>query len=179
MHFSLTRHQRDDRVVTLAPVGEVDMCAVGALGPAVQDALCTPHRIDVVVDLARVTFLDCAGIGALVPGRNTAVSRGRGYTVVNPQRQVRRVLQLTGVLATPTGRLQSAPWSAEQRGYDDPGATVTTGEWRRHRRHRRPPVCSPLKRIGVGDGEVVVDGARRWTAEPRAQRVEPPGRAHR
>jgi hypothetical protein len=63
----------------------------------------------VVVDLARVTFLDCAGIGALVVGRNTAVSRGRGYAVVNPHREVRRVLQLTGVLTVLTGPLQRAP----------------------------------------------------------------------
>jgi hypothetical protein len=61
------------------------------------------------VDLARVTFLDCAGIGALVAGRNTAAGRGCGYTVVNPQRQVRRVLELTGVLTALTGPPQPAP----------------------------------------------------------------------
>jgi anti-anti-sigma factor len=106
MRFSLTRHQRDDGVVALALVGEVDMCAVGAPGSAVQDTLCTPPCVDVVVDLARVTFLDCAGIGALVAGRNTAVKPGRGYTVVNPQDRVRRVLELTGVLTALTGRPQ-------------------------------------------------------------------------
>jgi hypothetical protein len=47
MRFSLTRHQRDDGVVTLAPVGEVDMGAVGALGSALQDTTCTPDRVDV------------------------------------------------------------------------------------------------------------------------------------
>jgi anti-anti-sigma factor len=109
MRFSLTRHQRDDGVVTLAPAGEVDMGAVGALGSALLDALSAPERVDVVVDLTRVTFLDCAGIGALVAGRNTAVSRGCGYTVVNAQQQVRRVLELTGVLAALTGHPQPAP----------------------------------------------------------------------
>ncbi|MCG5461620.1 STAS domain-containing protein [Micromonospora sp. MED01] len=109
MRFSLVRHQRDDGVVTLVPAGEVDMGAVGTLGSALQDALSAPDRVDVVVDLARVTFLDCAGIGALVAGRNTALSRRCGFTVVNPQRQVLRVLELTGVLGVLTGRAQPAP----------------------------------------------------------------------
>jgi len=42
------------------------MCAIGALGSAIQDTLYVPCCVGVVVDLARVTFLDCAGIGALV-----------------------------------------------------------------------------------------------------------------
>jgi anti-anti-sigma factor len=121
MRFSLARHQRDDGVVTLAPAGEADMGAVDALGSALHDALSTPDRVDVVVDLALVTFLDCAGIGALVAGRNTAVSRRCGYTVVNPQRQVRRVLELTGALA---GRPQPAP------------VTVRATRSRRSGRHR-------------------------------------------
>jgi len=103
MRFSLTRHQCDDRVFTLSPVGELDMCAVDRLGSAIQDALGTQHCAGVVVDLARVTFLDCAGIGALMAGRNTAVRHGCGYTVVNPHRQVRQVLELTDVLTALTG----------------------------------------------------------------------------
>jgi anti-anti-sigma factor len=137
MRFSLTRDQRDDGVVTLTPAGEVDMGAVDTLGSALQDALSTPDRVDVVVDLARVTFLDCAGIGALVAGRNTAVSGQCGYTVVNPQRQVLRVLELTGVLGALTGRPQPA------------SATARATRSRRSGRHRddrrvaaRPPAPS-------------------------------------
>jgi anti-anti-sigma factor len=108
MRFSLTRHQRDGGPVTLAPAGEVDLDAVGALRSAIADTIGT-DRVDVVIDLAQATFLDCAGIGALVAGRNTAVSRGCGYTVVNPQPEVRRVLELTGVLAALTEPPQPAP----------------------------------------------------------------------
>jgi anti-anti-sigma factor len=105
MSISLSRHQRDDKSVTLAPDGEVDLCVVDALISAIQSTTGT-GRVDVVVDLARVTFLDCAGVGALVVGRNTARSTGCGYTVVNPQPQVRRVLELTGVLTALTVPLQ-------------------------------------------------------------------------
>jgi anti-anti-sigma factor len=108
MRFSVSRHRRDDGSVTLAPAGEVDLDAADALGSAIQDTIGT-DRVDVVVNLARVTFLDCAGIGALVVGRNTALSRGCGYTVINPQREVRRVLELTGVLTALTEPLQPAP----------------------------------------------------------------------
>jgi anti-anti-sigma factor len=108
MRFSLTRHEREDGLVTVAPVGQVDLCAVGALGSAIQDATGN-GRVDVVIDLARATFLDCAGIGALIIGRNTAVSRGCGYTVVNPPREVRRVLELTGVLKALTEPAERLP----------------------------------------------------------------------
>jgi anti-anti-sigma regulatory factor len=53
MHFSLTRRQRDDRVVTLTPAGEADLRTAGALRAAIQDTLRTPHPVDVVVDLGR------------------------------------------------------------------------------------------------------------------------------
>jgi anti-anti-sigma factor len=129
MRFSLTRHHRDDGLVTLALAGDVDMDAVDTLGSALQDTLHTPDRIAVVVDLARVTFLDCAGIGALVVGRNTAVSRGHRYTVVNPQRQVRRVLELTGVFTALTGwRPPAAPVT---------GQAARSQRSRRHRDDRR------------------------------------------
>jgi anti-anti-sigma factor len=97
MRFTVTRHERDDRVVTLAPAGEVDMCTVGTLGAAIEDTLGHPHCVGVVIDLSRVTFLDCAGISALVAGHNTAIRNGRSFTVVNPQRLVHRVLKLTGI----------------------------------------------------------------------------------
>jgi anti-sigma B factor antagonist/stage II sporulation protein AA (anti-sigma F factor antagonist) len=133
MRFSLTRQQCDDGVVTLAPVGEVDMGAVDALGSALQDAL-SAGRVDVVVDLAGVTFLDCAGIGVLVAGRNAAVCEGCGYMVVNSQWQVRRVLELTGVLTALTERLRPAPVHDPTERFRQSG---------RHRGDRRVAAGSP------------------------------------
>jgi len=128
MRFSVTRSQRDDRVVTLTPAGEVDLGTAGALRDAIQDTLRMPHPVDVVVDLGRVTFLDCAGIGALVAGRNTAVRQGCGYTVVNPQRHVRRVLELTGVHAALTVHPDPAPPTGQ------PVRSSGSGHRRHHRR---------------------------------------------
>jgi anti-anti-sigma factor len=133
MLFSVTRRQCDDRVVTLSRAGEIDLRTAGALRAAIQDTLHTPHPIDVVVDLGRVTFLDCAGIGALVAGRNTAVRRGRGYTVVNPQPPVRRVLDIAGVHAALTG----CPDPASRTG--QPVRSTRSGD----RRHDRPVAAGP------------------------------------
>jgi anti-anti-sigma factor len=127
MRFSLTRHQSDN-VVTLILVGEVDMGAAGALNSAIHDALYPPGRVAVVVDLARVMFLDCAGIGALVAGRNTAVRQGSRYPVVNPQRQVRRAMELTGVLTALVGNPLPAPVTGRP----------TRSRWSERRRDDRP-----------------------------------------
>jgi anti-anti-sigma regulatory factor len=112
------------------------------LRSVIRDTLHTPDRIAVVVDLSRVTFLDCAGIGALVVGRNTAVSRGHRYMVVNPQRQVRRV-ELTGVFTGLTGRRpQPAPMIDRAMRSPRSRVTATTG---RLRRHRRTPLSTPRR----------------------------------
>lgn len=101
MRFSLTRHHRDDGLVTLAPAGDVDMDAVDALGSALQDTLHTPDdRIAVVVDLARVTFLDCTGIGVLVAGRVARSHRSRRH---RDDRRVATTPSTAGVYASPRG----------------------------------------------------------------------------
>jgi anti-anti-sigma factor len=134
MRFSLTRRKRDDRAVKLSPSGELDLRTAGALRAAIQDTLRTPHLSAVVVDLGEVTFLDCAGIGALVAGRNIAVRQGRGYSVVNPQRHVRRVLDLTGVL---TALLNHHDPTQPTR------QSATTRQPRHHRSGQRVGAISP------------------------------------
>jgi anti-anti-sigma factor len=52
------------------------------------------------VNLRGVTFLDCSGIGALVAANNAARREGQNLNVIRPQRLVRDVLEITGVLPT-------------------------------------------------------------------------------
>ncbi|MGC9666095.1 STAS domain-containing protein [Planosporangium sp. 12N6] len=96
---------------TVTPTGEIDLLVAGPLRAAIQHALDSPYVGGVVVDLHRVTFLDCAGVGALVAGHNTATQRRTPFRVINPQRQVRRVLDVTGVLAVLTHDSDPAPLS--------------------------------------------------------------------
>ncbi|MEH1130645.1 STAS domain-containing protein [Micromonospora sp. CPCC 206061] len=108
MYLCLTRPTPQGGV-RLAIAGEVDLSTARALRAAIQDVLCDERVTELVVDLGQVTFLDCAGIGALVAGYNTAVTRGRSYAVINPRRHVRRVLNITGVLAALSHQCRQAP----------------------------------------------------------------------
>jgi anti-sigma B factor antagonist len=55
---------------------------------------------DLVIDLAAVTFIDSSVIGALVAIRNEALAHERRVIVRSPQKNVRRVFELTGLSAT-------------------------------------------------------------------------------
>ncbi|MEU4234458.1 STAS domain-containing protein [Nonomuraea sp. NPDC026600] len=166
MRFSSTRYSVGDRVVTLTPVGEIDLLTAGALRVAIEDTLQAPGPVDVVVDLATVTFLDCAGIGALVAGHNIAIRRGRGYTVVNPQRRVRRVLELAGVLEELTHLPQPAPSTSR------PARSPQLGRRRLDQwAELASPAAAELSRVRVA-------GARRWPAATRATIAARPQQAN-
>lgn len=66
-------------------------------------AAASPGGVD--LDLHDVTFLDCSGIGEFIRAYLDAHSRGKILTVSRPGGIVRRLLELTGVLAvlTPHG----------------------------------------------------------------------------
>ncbi|MEV1245480.1 STAS domain-containing protein [Nonomuraea sp. NPDC049750] len=167
MRFSSTRHSAGDGVVTLIPAGEIDLLTAGALRAAIEDTLHAPGHID-IVDLARVTFLDCAGISVLVAGRNIAIRRGRGYTVINPQRRVRRALDLTGVSEELTYLPQRAPSSSRPARSPRPGRR-RLDQWA----ELAPPAAAELRHVSSG-----LDSARRWPTATRATIVTRPQQAN-
>ena len=91
--------------VRMSLTGEIDMSSVGTLAHALAALQRTAASL--VIDLADVTFLDSTGIAALVIAHRRAVAAGRTLTVVNAQAGVRRVLDITGALATLTGAAAS------------------------------------------------------------------------
>jgi anti-anti-sigma factor len=84
--------------VVVAVAGEVDMATASALHAALVDALTTYPSTVVDIDLSQCTFLDCSGIRVLVAARVTAQASGRQMWARYPQRLVRTVLELTGLL---------------------------------------------------------------------------------
>lgn len=54
------------------------------------------------LDLHEVTFLDCSGVGEFIRAHTDARKRGQTLTVSRPRGIVRRILELTGVLAVLT-----------------------------------------------------------------------------
>jgi anti-sigma B factor antagonist len=100
-HFTITRERdtadRDgaDRTrIRLVLAGEFDLAARDALDGALASAL---RAGDVVIDMRDVTFLDCSGIGALTRGLRQAWRDERALQVVNADRTVQQMLDLTGL----------------------------------------------------------------------------------
>lgn len=87
--------------VCIAAAGEIDLATApkwkAVMLAAVEQP--TPPR-EVRIDLAEVTFMDATGIGVLISGRETARSRGVGFTVENPQGVVLRVFEILGLTGT-------------------------------------------------------------------------------
>lgn len=84
--------------VVVAVAGEVDMATAPALHAALLDALTTYTPTVVHIDLSACTFLDCSGIRVLVAARATAQASGCQMWARYPQRLVRMVLEVTGLL---------------------------------------------------------------------------------
>jgi anti-sigma B factor antagonist len=108
----------DGCTVELASEGDAYVVSlVGALdhgtAPPVRASLLGAVHSDpaaLVVDLAGLRFLDSSGIGLLVEIRRRALDRGVPMALRRPQRAVRVVLEMTGILPsvfaereTPTG----------------------------------------------------------------------------
>jgi len=95
--------------VVVAVVGEIDLSSSDVLRVRLVNVLFAlrPHRIE--VDLAEVTFLDCRGLAVFVVLSQAAARTGCRLRIKNPQPIVRRVLDLTGLLAVLTAGFDRAP----------------------------------------------------------------------
>lgn len=87
-----------DRTVRLSVAGEIEMATVGDVERGLADALTTPGITKVIVDFADVTFCDSSGIAALDRAYAMATRREICLRLENVRRNVRRVLELTGLL---------------------------------------------------------------------------------
>lgn len=99
---SMTSTLETGGLVRLAVAGEIDMATSDALGDALREALHTDGAKEVAVDMSGVTFIDSSGIRTLVVAQGEASERGLNLYVTEPHRHVRRVLDLTGLLAVLT-----------------------------------------------------------------------------
>jgi anti-sigma B factor antagonist len=82
---------------TVRVVGEVDMANADEVLGWIRDAVDSADCSVLKVDLLRLSFLDSAGVRMLIEARDFARTKGAIMTVVNPQRIVYEVLQISGV----------------------------------------------------------------------------------
>jgi anti-anti-sigma factor len=83
-------------VVNLRLRGEIDMVSAPQL---LDSLLCAAiaYGHTVVADLSAVTFMDSSGIAALVEAHRRITADGSTLLIKDPQPNVRRLMQLTGV----------------------------------------------------------------------------------
>jgi anti-sigma B factor antagonist len=90
-----TEHDGRRTIMTLA--GELDLVSAPRLRNAIA-SLRGEDTDEVIVDLADLTYIDSVGIGLLVASRRRLDSEGRSFAVRNPAPQVRRLLEITGLV---------------------------------------------------------------------------------
>lgn len=87
---------RADNPGFLVVSGELDIATVDQLVTQARAALDSTSSA-LVIDFSGVTFVDSTGLGALVRIRNEAERHGKRVDLVGVRREVRRVLELTGL----------------------------------------------------------------------------------
>ena len=88
---------RQDTLV-VRPSGEMDLGVADYFRSALEEALDREQVQNLVFNLAGVSFIDSSGLGVLLGRYKRVVRNGGKVFIVSPQPQVRRVLDLSGLL---------------------------------------------------------------------------------
>jgi anti-sigma B factor antagonist len=99
MTLSIASADLPDATTRLTLTGEIDLGSAKDLRDAIHRAVRDREIRALIVDVDAVTFIDSTGIATLISGRQLADACATSYAVVNPRDLVRRVLEITGVLA--------------------------------------------------------------------------------
>ncbi|WP_159941523.1 MULTISPECIES: STAS domain-containing protein [unclassified Nocardiopsis] len=89
--------RREDGVVVVTPVGDMDAVTSPELAAVLDGVLAAAPPRGVVVDLAKVSFCDSRCIGVLVSAYRQARDLGVGLVVTEPQQQVNRLFVIAGI----------------------------------------------------------------------------------
>lgn len=94
--------------VRLRLQGELDLATV----PRLEEALKTSRRhnpVNLEVDIDALSFIGATGLRVLVAAHHQASVTGRTFTVTNPDRMARRLMQLTRTTYLYQGPVSTAP----------------------------------------------------------------------
>lgn len=98
MALSITTSTTSEDSVLVAAEGEVDVSCASQLREAIDNVIGSGATM-IEVDLAQVPYIDSTGIGVLVGAAHRALDAQAKLVVSNPQRNVKRVLDLLGITA--------------------------------------------------------------------------------
>lgn len=96
MSLTITTAPADGKLV-VSVAGELDVSNASELREALEAAAASEAEA-IEVDIAEVPYMDSTGIGVFVGAAHRAADAGQGFAVVNPQRNVRRILGMLGLL---------------------------------------------------------------------------------
>ena len=101
LNLDLRCRRIGDDVIVVSVAGELDLATAPQLRAYLVDNTAS-HPTHLVLDLSAVTFLASHGIGLLIEARSGSdeIHGELHLTGVTTNRRVRRVLQVTGLLAT-------------------------------------------------------------------------------
>jgi anti-anti-sigma factor len=109
-----------ERPLRLRIAGELDAVTSAPMRRALREAFDGGAR-DVVLDVGAVTFMDAAALGMLLGAHRLFTGAGGALRLTNPQRGVRRVLEVTALdhllldaKVSPMGRADAAVSSTMQ-----------------------------------------------------------------
>jgi anti-sigma B factor antagonist len=99
-HCTIAHHIDAPGVARVALAGELDRDSRTDVTASLPTVVGEREVAKVVIDLQGTTYIDSSGINALFIGRQAAKDSGKPFTIVNMPGHVRRLLDVTGLLAT-------------------------------------------------------------------------------
>ncbi|WP_195268280.1 STAS domain-containing protein [Eubacterium sp. 1001713B170207_170306_E7] len=90
--ISELKNDRDGVCVT----GEVDIYTATQFKEPIEKLIQAGTK-EIFLDLTNLSYIDSTGIGILIELRKGSMSKGLDMTLINPQKNVVKLLQLTGV----------------------------------------------------------------------------------
>jgi anti-sigma B factor antagonist len=96
--LAVERTTRDGIELVLVE-GEVDIATAAKLISVLNSSVAEAIK-SVVVDLSRVWFMDSTGLALLINARRRLSLRRKGFAVVCPPGQLRRVFEITDMIET-------------------------------------------------------------------------------
>ncbi len=80
------------------PAGELDLGVADRFRRALDETIEKGQTKNLVINLTKVSFVDSSGLGVLLGRYNRLSKKGGRVFIVAPQPQVRKVLDLSGLL---------------------------------------------------------------------------------
>lgn len=85
-------------ILRIKAAGELDMAVANSFRQQVEDMMNQAMANDIILNLQDVAFIDSSGLGVILGRYKRVSAMGGKMAIVAPQPQVRRILELSGIM---------------------------------------------------------------------------------